>query len=80
MITQEQLDEAILTITGRPEWDIVASFLTHEALVVRDACADADTWEQVKHGRGFADGLAYVVNLRDATIRAMNERAADADV
>jgi len=76
MITQEQLDEAILTITGRPEWDIVAKFLTHEALVARDSCADAHSWEQVKERQGFAEGLAYVVNLREMTQRAMEERNA----
>ena len=77
MITQEQLDDAILTITGHPDWSIVAQFLISEAIVARDMCADANTWEEVKTRSGFAEGLAYVVNLRESTERAMEERNAD---
>ena len=77
MITQEALDDAILGITGNPDWQIVAKFLVNEAIIARDQCADAQTWEQVQRLSGFAEGIAYVVNLREMTERAMEERDAD---
>lgn len=77
MITQEKLDEAILDITGRPDWDMIATFLVNEALIARDRCADAHSWEEVQRAAGFAEGLAYVVNLREMTIKSMEQRNAD---
>ena len=77
MITQEQLDDAILTVTGMPDWELVIKFLVHEALITRDSCADAQSWEEVCSRRGFAEGLAYVANLRETTKRAQEERNAD---
>jgi hypothetical protein len=49
-----------------------------EALVTRDTCADAKTWEQVNKLAGFAEGLAFVVNLRDMTKRAQEQEKVDA--
>jgi S-adenosylhomocysteine hydrolase len=80
MITQEMLDDAILDNMGRPDWEIIAQFLVAEALRTRDACADADSWEAVNYNRGFADALAYVVNLRDTTKRAKEQESLDANV
>lgn len=77
MITQEKLDEAILDVTGDPNWDIMAAFLAREALVARDSCADVDSWEEVNKRRGFADGIAYVLNLREMTVKAMEQSDAD---
>ena len=74
MITQEQLDEAVLGLMGTPNWDIIAAFLVNEAIQSRDMCADANSWEEVQKLSGFAEGLAYVVNLRSMTERALEER------
>ena len=72
-MTQEELDNAILTITGRPEWALVAELLAREAIISRDMCADANTWEDVQRRAGFAEGLGYVLNLREMTERALGE-------
>ena len=77
MITQDQLDEAILSITGHRDWAIVAQFLTNEAIITRDSCADAESWDIVNKRSGFADGLAYVLNLRDMTEQSMEQRNAN---
>jgi len=77
MITQEQLDEAVLGITGTPNWEIIATFLVNEALQSRDMCADANSWDEVNKLSGFAEGLAYVVNLRSMTEAALEQRNAD---
>jgi hypothetical protein len=76
MITQEQLDDAILGITGTPNWEIIAQFLVNEAIQSRDMCADAQSWEDVQKLSGFAEGLAFVVNLRSMTETALEERNA----
>lgn len=67
MITQEQLDDAILEEMGRPNWDIIRQFLTQQVMIARDSCAEANSWEEVLTRRGFAHGLLYVINLRDDT-------------
>jgi hypothetical protein len=77
MITQEELDEAILGLMGSPNWDLIAKFLVDEAITARDQCADATTWDEVNKLAGFAEGIAYVVNLRDITERALEERNAN---
>lgn len=79
MITQEELDNAILGITGTPNWDIIAKFLVAEAIQSRDMCADAKDFDEVNRLAGFAQGLAYVVNLRDMTEQMIEERA-NADI
>ena len=73
MITQEQLDEAILGLTGTPNWEIIATFLVSEAIQSRDMCADANSWDEVNKLSGFAEGLAYVVNLRSMTEASLKE-------
>ncbi len=77
MITQEQLDEAVLGLMGHPDWDIIATFLVNEAVQARDMCADANSWEDVQKLSGFAEGLAFVVNLRDMTEKALENARAD---
>ena len=77
-MTQEELDDAILTITGRPEWALVAELLAREAIISRDMCADSSTWEDVQRRAGFAEGLGFVLNLRQMTEQA--QETYDADV
>lgn len=78
MITQDQLDEAILNEMGRPDWAIINAFLAQQAIVARDACADAPSWEEVKRLQGFAEGLAFVVNLRENTKKIKEQEASGA--
>jgi hypothetical protein len=73
MMIQEELDDAILAVTSGPNWDTVCKFLVGEALATRDQCADAQSWEQVNKMSGFAEGIAFVCNLREMTERALKE-------
>lgn len=72
MITQEQLDNAILEEMGRPGWELIKSFLAQQVIIARDSCADATSWEDCVRRKGFAEGLYFVINLRDDTERARN--------
>lgn len=76
MITQQQLDEAILEEMGRPNWDIIRQFLAQQVMIARDSCAEANSWEEVLTRRGFAQGLVYVIELRDQTKIAMENQDA----
>ena len=76
-MTQQELDEAILGITGLPEWHLICGFLVNEALQTRDQCADAKDWGDVQRMAGFAEGIAFVVNLREMTERVLEETNAN---
>jgi len=72
-ITQEQLDDAVLTITGHPDWSIIVKGLENDIYHTQASMADASSWDQVNELRGFMKGLAFVINLRN-TIKAVKEQ------
>lgn len=78
MITQEQFDEALLTVTGGADWAIVAKGLSNDIYQIQAGAFDAKSWEAVCEARGFAQGLAYVINLRENVIKA--KEVGDANV
>jgi hypothetical protein len=81
MTEQDRLDDAILTVTGGPDWAVVAQGLANEIYEAQARVFDVQSWDDVNRLRGFAQGLAYVLNLRDATILAKQQREqSDADL
>lgn len=79
-ITQEQMTEAILSVTGGPDWEIVKKVLLADIYNIQAGALDAKSWEAVCEARGFAAALAYIVNLRETTISAMNEENRNANL
>lgn len=79
-ITQDEFNEAVLTITGGPDWDIIKQGLSNDIYQVQSGALDAKSWELVCEARGFAQGLAYIINLRENTVRQMEVVEANADV
>lgn len=77
-MTQEEFNQAVLAVTGGPDWDIVKQGLANDIYQVQSGALDAKTWEAVCEARGFAAGLAYIINLRETTLMAME--TADANV
>jgi len=69
--TQDDFNAAILSITAGPDWDIVKKGLSNDIYQVQAGALDAKTWEAVCEARGFAQALAYLINLRETTIRTM---------
>lgn len=69
-ITQEQLDEAVLDLTGRPEWATLAKGLQNDIYQAQATALDAPDWDTVCRLRGFAEGLAFVLRLRDTVLGA----------
>jgi len=78
MITQQQLDEAILTLTGSINWPILQQALDNEIYQCQAMSLDAKSWEDVCALRGYAKALAYVRNLREMTIKAKEQDTLDA--
>ena len=77
-MTQEEFNNAVLNVTGGPDWDIVKQGLANDIYQVQAGALDAKSWEAVCEARGFAAGLAYISSLREQTLMAME--AANADV
>lgn len=80
-ITQEQYEDAVLMITGRPEWNDFALGLIEEIKLSQQNVFTKDNWDAVCEEKGFCRGLAYVITLREQVIKVRQERTAqDADV
>lgn len=69
-MTQEEFDNAVLEITGNPNWAIIQKGLANDIYNAQASALDAKTWEEVNALRGFAQGLAFVINLRESVTRA----------
>lgn len=80
MITQDQLDDAILDITGRAEWAVIQSALNNEIYQCQASSLDVKTWEEVCALRGYAKALAFVIQLREMVVKSKEQEAKDAAV
>lgn len=65
-ITQAEFNEAVLEVTGGPNWDVVKKGLANDIYQTQASALDAADWGQVCELRGFARGIAYMMNLREA--------------
>lgn len=72
MITQEQYNDAVLSCTGGPEWDIVKQGFANDIYQTQCQALEAKDWGEVCENRGFARGLAYAMNLREVVETSMN--------
>jgi len=77
-VTQEEFNDAVLHVTGGPEWDIVKQGLSNDIYQAQAGALDAKTWERVNELRGFAQGLAYVINIRENTLTAIEQEERNA--
>ena len=77
-MTQDDFNNAVLAITAGPDWDVVKQGLSNDVYQVQAGALDAKSWEAVCEARGFAQGLAYIINLRENTLKQIE--IADADV
>lgn len=77
-MTQDDFNNAVLAITAGPDWDVVKQGLSNDIYQVQSSALDAKDWASVCEARGFAQGLAYIINLRENTIQQME--VADANL
>ena len=80
---QKELDqmyhEAMLTLSGSREWEMMAEELTKEIYQLQATLLEsAASWDQVVFTRGWCKALAYVLSLRARTEAAL-EAAEDDD-
>lgn len=73
MITQDDFNEAVLTCTGHPEWEIVKQGLANDIYAAQAQALDAESWDMLCELKGFARGLAFIMGLRESTLRAKEQ-------
>ena len=79
-MTQDQFNDAVLDVTGGPNWDIVKKGLANDIYNTQAQALDAKSWEEVCELRGFAKGLAFVMRLRETIQAAKTEGVQLVDV
>ena len=76
--------EDMITLTGYPEFKALAEELKKEIYQTQANCLqNSKSWEEVCFAKGWAAGLAYIINLRESTLTAKKnaeEEALHADV
>jgi len=68
--TDDKFIEDMLQLTSYPEWKILVKDLESQVYHTQANSLEAKSWDKVCEARGFAQGLAYIVNLRDTILRA----------
>jgi len=79
-VTPEQLEDAILLVTGSPEWQTITVGLFNEIKAAQANVFNLPTWDDVNEEKGFIRGLLYVITLRDQLVAAKTQAEADANV
>lgn len=81
-VSDERIIEAILSVTSGPDWDVFKHALAQEIFALQGTSLDAESWDEIKEARGFARGLAFVINIRETTLALleMQKEANDGSV
>lgn len=69
--------DTILQLTAYPEWGMLVKELESIIYHTQSNALEAASWEKVQEDKGFAKGLAYIVNLRDTAKRQKEIYSAD---
>lgn len=73
--------EAMITLTAYPEWKEWCDEIAKEIYQIQANALESKDYGDLCERKGFAKGLAYVINLRDDTLKARQiEESNDADV
>ena len=76
-ITPEEYENAVLLVTGSPEWEVIQQGLYNEMQASQANALFLPAWDRVQEEKGFVRGLMYCITLREQFIAAKN---ADANV
>jgi len=79
-VNAEELENAVLLVTGSPEWETIQKGLFNEIQAAHYNALFLPTWEKVNEEKGFVRGLMYCITLREQMIAAKRQAEADADV
>lgn len=64
-VNPEELENAILLLTDRPEWHTMVKGLYNEVEATHFNALYNNSWDDVVEARGFVKGLMYVITLRE---------------
>ncbi len=73
----DQYFEAIMVLTGTPEFKVLVEELERMVYQSQANAFEASSWDKLQEDKGFAKGLAYIINLRE---NSKTEKKANADV
>ena len=73
----DQYFENIMVLTGTPEFRVLVAELERMVYTLQANAFEAPSWDRVQEDKGFAKGLAYIINLRE---NSKLERKINADV
>ncbi len=79
-IDQETIEDAVLTLTGAPEWKAIQEGLFREMQQSHANVFHQPTWEAVCEEKGFVRGLYYCLALREQVIAAQKQREDSANL
>jgi hypothetical protein len=78
-MTDEEWEEAVLACTSPgDQWKIVQKGLSNEIYNAQANALDAADWGKVCELRGFAQGLAFMIGLRDNVKLRKQQRQTEA--
>ena len=60
--------DAMMTLTGTPEWDMMVEDIEKLIYEVQANSLEVPSWDQLCEGRGFAKGLQYIIGIRDRLV------------
>lgn len=57
--------EDIMILTGTPEFKVLTKELERMVYQLQANAFEAPSWTKLQEDKGFAKGLAYIINLRE---------------
>lgn len=66
-MSYQDYDEAVLTLTGTPEWKTLMELLNAENAAATQNQLEASKWEDVRFYQGYRAALEYVYSIREVT-------------
>ena len=78
-IDPQTLEDAILLVTGSPEWETIQRGLFNEIQASQMNVFNLESWDRMCEEKGFVRGLYYVITLREQLIAA-KKQAEDANL
>lgn len=70
---QQTFTDAVLAVTGGENWEVIQQGLRNMIYEVQASALELKSWEEVNQAKGFAQGLNYVIHLRDMELNKQEQ-------
>jgi hypothetical protein len=79
-MAEDKYFDDMMTLTGTPEFEVLVEELKRMVYESQANAFEAPSWDQLQEDKGFAKGLAYIINLRENTKQEKKLEEQNADV